>query len=105
MLSSIRRGRNAHPYPSWPFKESIYYLLPCKEKYVVFGTLRSVDNSRRNNEWDNYLVSEIALVIEECCALKDDVPALQRYMHDRQIMATALMRVRKLQIPSGYCSS
>jgi hypothetical protein len=35
-------------------------------------------------------------VVEECIALKDDIPALQKYMSDREVMTTAIMRVSGL---------
>ena len=35
-------------------------------------------------------------MIEECIALKDDIPALEKYMSDREAMTIAVMRVSGL---------
>jgi len=40
----------------------------------------------------NLLRSEVDLVIKECLALQHDPLALEKYMHDRQVMATAIMQ-------------
>jgi hypothetical protein len=47
-----------------------------------------------NDQQDQYLVSELQLVVEDCRALQNDIPALQKHMRDRQIMATAIMQVK-----------
>jgi hypothetical protein len=49
-----------------------------------------------NDEWDVYLVSEVNLVVEECIPLKDDIPARQKYMSDREVMTIAIMQVSGL---------
>jgi len=77
---NVRRGRYISPYPAWSFRESIWCLLPAHQSHCS------------NNEWNYYLVSEIDLVIEECLAFKDDNPARQKYMSDREAMTVAIMR-------------
>ena len=46
-----------------------------------------------NDEWNHYLKSEVTLVVEECLVLEHDRPALEKYLHDRLVMATAIMQV------------
>lgn len=61
----------------------------------ITDLLHEGKTSLENDKSCYYLASEVKLVAEECLALRNDHPALQKYMADRRIAATALMQVRR----------
>jgi hypothetical protein len=66
---------------------------------ITLSAVYSTRTAFANNQQNEYLVSELQLVVEDCRALQNDIPALQKHMRDRQIMTTAIMQVKCLTNP------
>ena len=82
---------------SWPFSQGIHLFVPCWVSISFSsGSRRScvVRCGRTISRTTVYhLIPEVKHVIKESLALQNDPPALEKYMHDRQVMTAAILEV------------